>query len=132
MGLFSPKPKKQTTTDVTFKTEPCPSPTVLGSQNGELHNVSWQQVENGLEDVFGDSNQFLVLTLQKIRHNIRYVQATQCDDGIVVQLGVENNNTTKLVEKICSEEECIDIFKEFYNSSAVKNLQDYTPVKFFV
>jgi hypothetical protein len=132
MGLFSPKPKKQTTTDVTFKTEPCPSPTVLGSQNGDLHNVSWQQVENGLEDVFGDSNQFLVLTLQKIRHNIRYVQATQCDDGIVVQLGVENNNTTKLVEKICSEEECIDIFKEFYNSSAVKNLQDYTPVKFFV
>ena len=132
MGLFSPKPKKQTTTDVTFKTEPCPSPTVLGSQNGELHNVSWQQVENGLEDVFGDSNQFLVLTLQKIRHNIRYVQATQCDDGIVVQLGVENNNTTKLVEKICSEEEYIDIFKEFYNSSAVKNLQDYTPVKFFV
>ena len=115
MGLFSPKPKKQTTTDVTFKTEPCPSPTVLGSQNGDLHNVSWQQVENGLEDVFGDSNQFLVLTLQKIRHNIRYVQATQCDDGIVVQLGVENNNTTKLVEKICSEEECIDIFKEFYN-----------------
>lgn len=132
MGLFSPKPKKQTTTDVTFKTEPCPSPTVLGSQNGDLHNVSWQQVENGLEDVFDDSNQFLVLTLQKIRHNIRYVQATQCDDGIVVQLGVENNNTTKLVEKICSEEECIDIFKEFYNSSAVKNLQDYTPVKFFV
>ncbi len=132
MGLFSPKPKKQTTTDVTFKTEPCPSPTVLGSQNGDLHNVSWQQVENGLEDVFDDSNQFLVLTLQKIRHNIRYVQATQCDDGIVVQLGVENNNTTKLVEKICSEQECIDIFKEFYNSSAVKNLQDYTPVKFFV
>lgn len=132
MGLFSPKPKKQTTTDVTFKTEPCPSPTVLGSQNGDLHNVSWQQVEDGLEDVFDDSNQFLVLTLQKIRHNIRYVQATQCDDGIVVQLGVENNNTTKLVEKICSEEECIDIFKEFYNSSAVKNLQDYTPVKFFV
>ena len=89
-------------------------------------------MENGLEDVFGDSNQFLVLTLQKIRHISRYVQATQCDDGIVVQLGEENNNTTKLVEKICSEEECIDIFKEFYNSSAVKNLQDYTPVKFFV
>lgn len=132
MGLFSPKPKKQTTTDVTFKTEPCPSPTVLGSQNGELHNVSWQQVEDGLEDVFDDNNQFLVLTLQKIKHNIRYVQATQCDDGIVVQLGMENNNTTKLVEKICSEQECIDIFREFYGSSAVKNLQDYTPVKFFV
>ena len=132
MGLFSPKPKKQTTTDIAFRTEPCLSPTVLGSQDGELHNVSWQQVEDGLEDVFDDSNQFLVLTLQKIKHNIRYVQTTQCDDGIVVQLGVENNNTTELVEKICSEHECIDIFREFYSSSAVKNLQDYTPVKFFV
>ena len=132
MSLFSSKPKKQTTTDVTFGTVACPSPTVLGSQNGELHNVSWQQVKDGLEDVFDDSNQFLVLTLQEIRHGIRYVQAAQCDEGIVVQLGMEQNNTTKLVEKICSEQECIDIFKEFYASSAVKNLQEYTPVEFFV
>lgn len=132
MGLFSSNPKKQTTTDVTFKTVPCPSPTVLGSQNGELHNVSWQQVEDGLEDVFDDSSQFLVLTLQEIRHGIRYVQAAQCDDGITVQLGMEKNNATKLVEKICSEQECIDIFKEFYNSSAVRNVQDYVPVEFFV
>ena len=75
---------------------------------------------------------FLVLTLQEIRHNIRFVQAAQCDQGIVVQLGIEKDNATKLVEKICSEWECIDIFKEFYNSSAVKNPQDYTPVEFFV
>ena len=132
MSLFSSKPKKQTTTDVTFGVTTCQSPTVLGSQNGELRNVSWQQVEDGLEEVFDDSNQFLVLTLQEIRHNIRFVQAAQCDQGIVVQLGIEKDNATKLVEKICSEWECTDIFKEFYNSSAVKNPQDYTPVEFFV
>lgn len=132
MSLFSRSPKKQTTTDVTFGTVTCISPTTLGSQDGERHNVSWQQVEDGLEDVFGDSNQFLVLTLQEIRHNIRYVQATQCDEGIVVQLGIEKNNATRLVEKICSEQECIDIFREFYGSSFVKNIQEYKPVEFFV
>ena len=93
MGLCSPQPQKQTTTDSAFRTEPCLSPTVLGSQDGELHNVSWQQVEDGLEDVFDDSNQFLVLTLQKIKHNIRYVQTTQCDDGIVSVLTLSENFT---------------------------------------
>lgn len=132
MSFFSPKSKKTTTTDITFGTVTCLSPTVLGSQNGELHNVSWDQVEDGLEDVFDDCDQFLVLTLQDIRHNIRYVQATQCDDGIVVQLGIEENNATRLVEKICSQQECIEIFKEFYGSSFVKNVQEYTPVKFFI
>lgn len=132
MSLFSRKPKKQTTTDITFGTVTCISPTVLGSQNGERHNVSWQQVEDGLEDVFDDSDQFLVLTLQDISHNIRYVQATQCDEGIVVQLGIEENNATRLVEKICTQQECIDIFQEFYRSSFVKNVQEYKPVEFYV
>lgn len=132
MGLFSRKPKRTTTTDVTFGTVTCISPTVLGSQDGEKHNVSWQQVADGLEDVFEDSNQFLVLTLQDIRYDIRYVQATQSDEGIIVQLGIEKDNTTRLVEKLCSEQECVDIFQEFYRSSFVKNTEEYTPVEFFV
>ncbi len=38
----------------------------------------------------------------------------------------------KVVEKVCSNNECLDIFMEFYESEYVRNMESYQPVEFFV
>ena len=138
MGLFSrgnktkKESEKKTTTDITFGITSPTFPRTVGTQNGEREVSSWDQVADCLEDMFDDDNQFVTLTLVEIRHNIRYVQACPNEKGIIVQLGIEEKGRTKLVEKICSETECVDIFRKFYESSHVQGVEDYKPVEFFV
>jgi hypothetical protein len=122
----------KTTTDVRFGKETCFFPRKIGTQSGERRVDSWQEVEDCLWDMFTDEDEFVTLTLAEIHHNIRYVQACQFQEGITVQLGVEEDDYTRLVEKTCSEAECMDIFREFYESSYVRDFEKYKPVEFFV
>lgn len=86
---------------------------------------------DGINEMFGNEDEFVILTLADIKHNVRYVQACYNDDGIVVQLGIEVEGGIKLVEKITlSEEECVDIFRGFYETSNVKDVEHYTEVQF--
>lgn len=124
--------QRKTTTDITFHKISPTIPRTVGTQNGTKEVTSWEQVADSLEDMFDDNDQFITLTLKEIHYNIRYVQACQGEDGIIVQLGIEEDEKTKLVEKICSEEECTDIFREFYESSHVQEVENYKPVEFFV
>lgn len=123
---------RKTTTDVTFEKVMCSLPRKIGTQSGEKEVHSWQEVEDRLWDMFTDEDEFVTLTMAEIRYHIRYIQACQIQDKITVQLGVEEKDRTKLVEKTCSEAECMDIFREFYDSSYVWDIDKYKPVEFFV
>ncbi|MDE7312224.1 MAG: hypothetical protein K2N87_11510 [Eubacterium sp.] len=125
--------ERQLTTDVTFEKTECTAPKTISTQEITDQEISsWMAVENCLWDMFEDADEFVVLTLEEIQHQIRYVQAAQIEDGIIVQLGIEEGDHTRLVEKACTKEECCEIFQEFYNSSYVQDVEQYKPVQFYV
>lgn len=124
--------ERKTTTDVLFGKTDCNMAKNVRTQEIDKLASSWEMVEECLLEMFLDDNEFVTLTIEEIHHNIRYVQACQAEDQIVVQLGIEEGDKTRLVEKMCMEDECMDIFYEFYNSTSVRNLESYHPVEFFV
>lgn len=125
------KEKRETTTDVTFGKVICNGDRTVETQETKKINPSWDVVDECLWDMFEDYDEFVILTVANASDYIRYVQARQIKDGIIVQLGVEEDDHIKLVEKVCTEEECQNIFFEFYNSSHVKNVEEYKPVEFY-
>lgn len=118
--------------EMLFEKTECEMPYKLRTQTIEREAVDWQDVLDRVLEMFGDDDEFVTLTLGEARHNIRYVQAARKmrGDQIIVQLGIEDDKYTRLVEKLCGEEECVEIFREFYSSSNVSGLDKYKPVKF--
>ena len=123
---------RKTTTDITFGKVACTEPRKVGTQDVERTAASWEMVEDCLWDMFEDKDQFVVLTVADARCGVRYVQAAQIEGGIIVQLGLEEGDHIRLVERQYSEAECLRIFQEFYQSSKVRHIEKYTPVEFFV
>ncbi len=125
--------KAKTSTDVTFENKNFPTQNTVSTQTVTDQAVSsFQMVEDYLWDMFGDEDEFVVLTLADILHQIRFVQAAQIKNGLIVQLGIEEGDRIRLVEKECTREECMDIFREYYNSSYVRDVEKYKPVAFYV
>ena len=92
---------------------------------------SWQTVLECINYMFDEGgDEFVVLTLVDIKYDIRYVQSAPVGEEFTVQLGVEEENGTRLVEKLCSESEVIEIFHEFFNTTNVLNIDEYTEVEF--
>lgn len=126
------KKEKKTTTDVLFGKTVCTIPWNVRTQEKDETVDSWEDAEDCILDMFGDEDEFVTLTTADARHNIRYIQACQGKEGIIVQAGIEEGEHTRLVEKVCLEEECLDIFEEFYHSANVQGLDQYKPVEFFI
>ncbi len=125
--------KAKTSTDVTFENKNFPTQNTVSTQTVTDQAVSsFQMVEDYLWDMFGDEDEFVVLTLADILHQIRFVQAAQIKNGLIVQLGIEEGDRIRLVEKECTREECMDIFREYYDSSYVRDVEKYQPVAFYV
>ncbi len=122
---------KETTTDVTFGKVICNAKHTVRTQEIEKTAPSWHMVEECLWDMFEDADEFVVLTVGDARYHIRFIQAAQIAEGITVQLGIEEGEHTRLVEKTCSEDECMEIFQRFYDSSQVQDVERYTPVEFY-
>lgn len=123
---------KKLSTEVVFENTICNVHRELKTQESERAVDSWDEVEDGIWGMLEDENEFVVLTVGELLHQVRYVQAAQISDGIIVQLGIEEGGQTRLVEKKCTQEECLNIFREFYDSALVHNIEMYTPVKFWV
>ncbi len=103
----------------------------LSNQNGMIENPTKEDLKEYLNLLFDDKDQFITLSLDKARNKIRYVQACFAGSKLIVQLGLEENNTTKLVEKVTTgSEECFDIFYKFYDYGIVDNVKQYQPVQF--
>lgn len=118
--------------EMLFEKTKCDVPYKLHTQTIERAAKNWQDVLDRVLEMFDDDDEFVTLTVGDARHNIRYVQAVRDrrGDRIIVQLGIEDDKHTRLVEKLCGENECVEIFREFYDSASVKDLGKYEPVKF--
>lgn len=129
---MSENQERKTTTDVLFEKTVCEAPKNIRTQYEDRPVEYWTDVEDCIFDMFEDENQFITLTVADACHNIRFVQACRINEGINVQIGIEDEEHTKLFEKTCTEDECLDIFKEFYADAYVRDTEKYSPVEFFV
>lgn len=104
---------------------------VLENQNCRLENPTKNNLNDFLNCLFSEDDQFITLTLPKAKNGIRYVQACYAGDKLIVQLGLESINETHLVEKTCSSnQECIDIFYQVFDNRTVNGMKKYKSVKF--
>lgn len=122
---------KETTTDIRFAKTACQSPRHVRMQTIDKPATCWEFVEDCLWEMFDDPDEFVTLTIEDIKEHVRFVQAVLHEDQTIVQLGIEENDHTRLVEKICPQRECMDIFRKFYETTRVTGLEDYTPVEFY-
>ena len=103
----------------------------IRTQYEEKSADKWETVLDCINNMIDEGgDEFVVLTLVDIGHSIRYVQSAPVGELFTVQLGVEEENGTRLIEKLCPEEEVIEIFREFFNTTNVANIDEYTEVEF--
>jgi len=129
--LFKKK-KPQKTTEVTFKNTVCDAARRVGCQSGERDVHSWEEVERAIRNMLNDPEEFVILTVGDPRHGIRFIQATRLKNGnITVELALESADGTRLVDKECSEQECLAVFREFYNTTDVPGREQYKAMEFY-
>ena len=101
----------------------------LENQDRKLTDFRDVDIEDYLADMFVASDQFVILTAPIAQDKVRFVQACTHDDGIEVELGIEEDGT-RLYYKMCSEEECCRIFLDFYEDRFIPDMGEYKPVEF--
>lgn len=100
----------------------------LENQNGVMNNVRDIDIENYLFDMFNDEDQFVTLSPMQPQGEIRFVQACQARGMIIVQLGMPQN---AVIEKYCTQRECMDIFLHYYDTLQVENMEQYKPIELY-
>lgn len=101
----------------------------LENQNGRIEKFSDADICNYLDEMFITPDQFVTLTAPKVKGKVRFVQACMQGKSVMVQLGLEEKEN-RLVEKLCSKEECTRIFLAFYKGEFIPNQHEYQEVKF--
>ncbi len=101
----------------------------LENQERKLTDFRDIDIEDYLSDMFVATDQFVILTAPEAKNKVRFVQACTHDDGIEVELGIEEEGT-RLYYKMCSEEECCRIFLDFYEDRFIPDMGEYKPVEF--
>ncbi len=102
----------------------------LENQDGLVENPSRTDLAHFLTLLLSDSDQFVTLTLQRAKNGVRYMQACVAGKDIIIQLGLESGEQTRLVERTVSEDECISIFQKFFDTGLVDKMSRYKPVQF--
>ena len=115
--------------DIVFKNVAKQSDFTLENQNGKTENFRDVDIEYYLADMFRDPEQFVILTAPKPLHKVRYVQACVQDEGIEVELGIQEEGT-RLFGRLCTEEECYRIFLDFYDNVFVPDMSEYQSGEF--
>jgi len=113
-----------------FKTEGRGDTFILRNQDREIRNFQTREIKEYLEEMFEDPDQFVTLSAPEAQEKVRYVQACIRGEGVNVELGIEEEDGTHLVYKICSREECVPIFLAFFEGAFLPKLEEYQPVQF--
>ncbi|MCI8627190.1 MAG: hypothetical protein HFI40_13125 [Lachnospiraceae bacterium] len=118
-----------------FQTTPERDYYLLENQDGKTTEVNEETIGDYLEELFDDPEQFVTLTPPKSQNGIRFIQACldkNKNEGnyVEVELGMEEADGIHLLYKMCTEEECVRIFYDFYDDLFQPVLADYQPVSF--
>lgn len=104
----------------------------LRNQEETLTNFRAEKIKDYVEDVYYTPDQFLTLTSPEAQNKVRYVQTCYNNEkeDIEVELGIEEEDGIHLVYKMCSIEECVNIFIDFFQNEFQPKLEEYQPVQF--
>lgn len=126
------KPGRNPTSDVTFERVEYMDGSVLENYYDEpIQNPTWDDVTTRIRKMMDMNDEHVLLTLKQSVYGVRYMQAASAPGGYDLQVGLEEGNQTKLVDKIVGEQELFERFEVFYRYSYVDNLGEFKPVEFF-
>lgn len=133
MGLFDifKKSGKKETTDVEFeKVEYTGKMKLENNFDGPIDSPTWQQVQLYINKMIQNNEEFIVLTLSEAVYGVRYMQACNVNGEYSLELGIETDDKTKLVEKVCDKKELVERFEQFYEYGVVHDINQFKPVSF--
>lgn len=133
MGLFDifKKSGKKETTDVEFeKVEYTGKMKLENNFDGPIDSPTWQQVQLYINKMLQNNEEFIVLTLSEAVYGVRYMQACDVNGEYSLELGIETDDKTKLVEKVCDKKELVERFEQFYEYGVVHDINQFKPVSF--
>lgn len=133
MGIFDifKHNLRKTTTDVDFeKVKYTGKMELENSFDGHIDSPTWQQVQLYINKMIQNNEEFITLTLSEAVYGVRYMQACSVKGEYSLQLGVETDTKTNLVEIVCDEKELLKRFEQFYKYGFVHDIDRFKPVEF--
>ena len=134
MGLFDifKKNLRKKTTGVDFEKVKYTGKMKLENNfDGPIDSPTWQQVQLYIDKMIQNNEEFITLTLSEAVYGVRYMQACSVKGGYSLQLGVETDAQTNLVERVCDKKELVERFAQFYEYGFVHDMDQFKPVLFF-
>ena len=134
MGVFDffKNSLREKTTDVDFEQVEYTGKMKLENNfDGPIDSPTWQQVELYIDKMIQNNEEFITLTLSEAVYGVRYMQACSVKGGYSLQLGVETDTKTNLVEIVCDKKELVERFAQFYKYGFVSDIDQFKPVSFF-
>ena len=98
--------------------------------DGPIDSPTWQQVQLYIDKMIQNNEEFITLTLSEAVYGVRYMQACSVKGGYSLQLGIETDAKTNLVERVCDEKELVERFTQFYEYGFVHDIDQFKPVSF--
>lgn len=105
--------------------------TLENNFDGVINNPTWDDVSGYINKMFDNSQEFITLTLAEAVYSIRFMQAARIEDGISLQLGIEENGATRIVEKICDREQTVAYMDIFFQYGNVEDVAEFLPLEFY-
>ena len=124
--------KPKLTSDVTFeRVEYMDGSRLENFYDSPIDNPAWEDVDARLHKMMDVNDEHVVLTLKQATYGVRFMQAAQTAGGYDLQVGIEEGEQSKLVERIVDANELMERFQTFHRYGYVDDLGKFTPVNFF-
>ena len=123
---------RKLTSDVAFQNVEYTGGSVLENfYDAPIQNPTWDDVTARIRKMMDMNDEHVLLTLKQSVYGVRYMQAASAPGGYDLQVGLEEGNQTKLVNKIVGDQELFERFEVFYRYAYVDNLGEFKPVQFY-
>ncbi len=101
--------------------------TIENNFDGIISNPTWEQFLDYITKVEQNPEEYITVTLPVAKDGIKFVQGYSIAEDYPVQVGIEKNGETVLLEKVTDEVEFELIIKKFYTEGVVENIDGYKP-----
>ena len=101
---------------------------ILETKDSYSTDFSNRDIENALEEMLDDNKFYVTLAAPEAQNKVRAVSVKSTKKGVEIKLGIEDKKNI-IVHKICTSEECFDIFLDFYDGAFSPDLKEYTQSK---
>ena len=126
------KSNRKLTSDVAFQNVEYTGGSILENfYDAPIQNPTWDDVTARIRKMMDMNDEHVLLTLKQSVYGVRYMQAASAPGGYDLQVGLEEGNQTKLVDKIVGDQELFERFEVFYRYAYVDNLGEFKPVQFY-